>query len=333
VKAVLSTSPAAAAAMIRREEQSPSVGIVIPAYNSARFLAATLDSIQAQTLRDWQCVIVDDGSTDRTGDVARRYAENDSRISCLRQDNSGPAAARNRGFKEIGAAVPYITFMDADDIWLPDHLQTLKAELEKDPQTIAVSVLAQLIDPLGNPLDVPALGTRRFGVKDRRITLLDSGEPSTFASLAWTNSIWPPGVMLARREAYESAGGFDGTLQPVEDWDMVVRLSRLGDIRLIDRVSVFYRRHDGNFSLSEKLLEATRSTQTKTFFSRENSEQQQQLLRVGWRAWQHFYIQDLLRSLVRCIRKCHFAHVMHLIARIFIAVWRWIRGYPTARGI
>lgn len=99
---------------------SPQVSIVIPCYNQAKFLPDALDSVLAQTLSDWECIIVDDGSPDHTPDVAERYCKRDPRIRLVSQSNRGLAGARNRGMDESRGR--YIQFLDADDLIAPEKL-------------------------------------------------------------------------------------------------------------------------------------------------------------------------------------------------------------------
>ena len=97
------------------------VSVIIPAYNSAAFLSQTLDSLLAQKLQAWEAVVVDDGSTDSTRELAEAYCKKDSRIRCIRQENAGVSAARNRGLQE--ATGDYVVFLDADDLYEPDALR------------------------------------------------------------------------------------------------------------------------------------------------------------------------------------------------------------------
>jgi len=101
----------------------PCVSIVVPVFNADRFLATTIGSVKAQTLRDWELILVDDGSTDDSRALCRSYAAQDDRIKVIVQENSGPAAARNTGVR--AAAGEFICFLDADDILFPDALTTL----------------------------------------------------------------------------------------------------------------------------------------------------------------------------------------------------------------
>ena len=89
------------------------VDVIVPCYNYARFLPEALESVLAQTHQDWECIVVDDGSTDDTYEVARRFGERDARIRAVRQDNAGPAAARNHALR-LGSG-EYVQLLDADD--------------------------------------------------------------------------------------------------------------------------------------------------------------------------------------------------------------------------
>ena len=102
--------------------QKPLVSIITPAYNAARFIAETIDSVQAQTFQDWELIIADDGSKDDTLQIITQYAAGDHRIKLVRlPGNSGPARARNAALEK--ATGRYVCFLDSDDIWLPNKLQ------------------------------------------------------------------------------------------------------------------------------------------------------------------------------------------------------------------
>src|SRR5260370_952192 len=95
------------------------VSIVIPLYNKAAYIKRALDSVRAQTFADYEVIVVDDGSTDGGGDLVTGYG--DPRVRLIRQNNAGPGPARNRGIED--AAGPYLTFLDADDEWMPTFLE------------------------------------------------------------------------------------------------------------------------------------------------------------------------------------------------------------------
>lgn len=110
----------------------PTVSVLIPCYNQGRFLSETLESLLAQSFNDWECLIVDDASTDDSVAVATRFAGKDERIRLLRQtENAGVAVARNRALKESRGR--FILFLDADDLILPEYMAQAVAALDADP--------------------------------------------------------------------------------------------------------------------------------------------------------------------------------------------------------
>lgn len=110
----------------------PQVSVVVPAYNAEATLAETLASIQSQSLRDIEILVVDDGSTDRTAQIMAQIAADDRRVTALHQSNAGVATARNTGMAK--ASGQFAAFCDADDIWHPHKLERQVAALRADPQ-------------------------------------------------------------------------------------------------------------------------------------------------------------------------------------------------------
>ena len=103
------------------EEHSPQVSIVVPVYNAGHWLSRCLDSIQDQTFARWECILVDDGSTDGSGDICDSYAAKDPRFSAIHKANGGVSSARNAGMD--AARAPILVFADADDAMAPDLLE------------------------------------------------------------------------------------------------------------------------------------------------------------------------------------------------------------------
>lgn len=103
-------------------DTKPLVSVITPAYNSERFIGETIDSVLAQTLEDWEMIIVDDCSTDRTFEIIKRYAAKEPRIKARRlSENSGAAIARNEAIRQSRGR--YIAFLDSDDQWFPEKLE------------------------------------------------------------------------------------------------------------------------------------------------------------------------------------------------------------------
>ncbi len=112
-------------------EHESLVGVVVPAYNSAAFLGETLDCLARQTFTGWTCVIVDDGSTDDTAVLAKKFVQQDERFRHQAQRNAGSAAARNAGFAALASR--YVQFLDADDLLAPEKFERQVTVMEADP--------------------------------------------------------------------------------------------------------------------------------------------------------------------------------------------------------
>ena len=108
---------------IQQTMPSPLISVIVPIYNMEPLLPRCLDSLAAQTLRDLEIICVDDGSTDGSGGIVRKYASGDSRFRLITQENSGRAEARNAGIR--AAAAPYLGFADPDDYVEPDMYERL----------------------------------------------------------------------------------------------------------------------------------------------------------------------------------------------------------------
>lgn len=112
------------------------VSVIIPVYNAERYIAQCLDSVLAQTLRDIEIICVDDGSTDGSVAILKRYAARDSRLRLIRQKNAGAGAARNQGLRE--ATGEYLSFLDSDDFFEPDMLEKAVAQARQYEAEIVV---------------------------------------------------------------------------------------------------------------------------------------------------------------------------------------------------
>lgn len=186
----------------------PLVSFVIPAYNAAKTLPRTLQSLLGQTEVNWEAVVIDDGSKDRTSAVVRTHSVADRRIRLLKQKNGGAAAARNLGIKD--ARAPYVVFLDADDWIEPAYLETM-LPLITDEDIIAYCAYRRVL-PSGRegPADwCPELQTDAFQLLARRC------EPAIHC-------------VVAPRQLVVDVGGFDPGLRTCEDWDLWLRLARAG---------------------------------------------------------------------------------------------------------
>ena len=188
------------------------VSVIIPAYNAERFLRRAVESVLGQTTCPQEIIVVDDGSTDGTSDVARSFGD---RLCCLRQDNAGVATARNRG---IGAAEgEWIAFLDADDHWLPCHLEKCWEVIEADPSLRWCCGAYRRVD--GDGMDCPTRSRRPrepSGPCASSVTFLDAW----IAGAAIISS-----GMMVRRDVLQTLGMFDTDLRLGEDGDLWYRIA------------------------------------------------------------------------------------------------------------
>lgn len=242
---------------LRDEDCTTRISIIVPAFNGARFLEQTIESVLAQTLAAWELVIVDDGSADDTAALAERYARQDARVRLVRQSNAGVGAARNRGLAEADTASEYVIFLDHDDVWENDALERLSLALQDDPGAVVATGLSRVIDALGEPRDPGELeiwGRHRQGIAGHRLVAWPASAPTTLAVLAYGNCIYSPGQALIRRSALAAVGPFDASLSPADDWDMWLRLSVQSHIAFVDRVVLNWRAHGGNGSRQKERI-------------------------------------------------------------------------------
>jgi glycosyltransferase involved in cell wall biosynthesis len=204
--------------------------VIVPVFNEAAYLGEALESILAQTMSAAEIIVVDDGSTDHSSEVARRFAP---RVAYERQEHAGSGAARNRGVRLARSNL--LAFLDADDLWMPDKLALQTQALQATPSLEAV--FAHL-EHFHSP-DLPAERASRL--------------PCPKGSMPCTTAV----AMLIRRAAFDRVGGFDelGAIGEVVDWYLRAQSRGLVESTLPETL-VRRRIHAGNTSL---LRESERS--------------------------------------------------------------------------
>ena len=142
------------------------VSVITPCYNGERFLADTIESVLAQTHAGWELLIIDDGSSDRTPDIARQYAARDARVRFIAQENAGAASARNAGLRL--ARGRYIALLDADDVWEPCFLERQLAFMG-EKRAACVCCAYRHIDEAGQPTGNVTVPLPVITLKDMRV--------------------------------------------------------------------------------------------------------------------------------------------------------------------
>ena len=224
----------------------PRVSVIVPAYNQAQYLGQAIDSVLGQTYGDLELVVVDDGSTDGTADVVRLRL--DPRLRYMQQDNQGLSAARNSGIRVASGA--WLSFLDADDLFLPEKLSALLEIAQAHPGTGLAAGQAIPIDENGQPVGA----------------IFDEGPPARTEDWLLANPLHVGSVILSRRWQ-ETVGWFDVTLRSYEDWDFWLRLAIAGcPMAWLPRPVSLYRFHRGQMIRDgRRMTEANLSVLEKVF--------------------------------------------------------------------
>ncbi len=265
------------------------VSIVVPAYNAEEYLPETVESILAQTVSEWELIIVNDGSQDATKTLAEQFAARDARIRAVHQANMGLPGARNRGYEESSSQTRFVIFLDADDLWEPNTLEVLIAALEGHPEAVAAHGLARYIDDKGCPIRPGKLEARirsRKAIVNGRLVSWPMEKPTTFAVLAIDCYIVSAGSVLIRRSALERVGLFDRmkhlSRASLEDWDLWLRLCLHGDFAVAPEVVLNYRQHGANLSKATLLMHQGHVyVRIKTLLSPELTPEQRRIMQVS----------------------------------------------------
>ena len=211
-------------------QRSSLVSAVIPVYNGREFIQAAIESVFAQSHASVECVVVDDGSTDGTGELVARMT---LPVRYVRQTNMGVARARNVG--AAAAEGEYLAFLDADDVWEPEKISQQLLSLDQAPFRAAVCACT-VTDAAGRNLRVVRMDSRSGSLVDM---VLFAG-----ASVVSTSST----ALMARHDFF-ALGGFDERLSTSADWDFLARcILRDGGVAYVDDPLVRYRLHGRNMS-------------------------------------------------------------------------------------
>lgn len=226
------------------------ISVVMPCYNAERFLVQAVECVLSQTYPHVELIIVDDGSTDRSKEIARSYA---GRVVFIEQPNAGPYPARNQGIAH--ARGEFLAFLDADDYWSPDFLEKLHSGLSRCGAVLAYC------------------GWQNVGAADRNTDPYvppDYEAGNKLESFLRGASPWPIHAALARRSALDAIGRFDESLPSCMDYDLWLRLAAAQSIVRVPEVLAFYRFHGGGQITSKEWQQARNVWLVKRKFIREN---------------------------------------------------------------
>ncbi len=208
--------------------QKPLVSVIIPTFNRGHIIARSVDSVLAQTFTDYEIIVVDDGSTDNTGEFLKKHYGD--RIQYISQSvNKGLANARNRGIEASRGT--YIAILDDDDLWLPEKLALQVELLKKDPE-----------------LSLAYCGTMKVNSRGELIEeIRPSQRGQIFEAMLYQNCLLgPASVAIFPRAVLRASGMFDAGLSSCADWDLWIRMARNGKVDFVNRPLVQYVIHENN---------------------------------------------------------------------------------------
>lgn len=220
-------------------EEMPKISVIMPVYNGERYLEQSIDSLLAQSFQDWELIVVDDGSRDRTPQILAQYT--DPRIKVFQQTNRGEAGARNTGLKHMTGE--YMAFLDADDIYLPNALHDLSSYLDGHPALDIVFSDGYICDQ-----------------EDRELMRLTEVRPGIFTGNILNQLVTTPSVItvpvctmtriaIVRRHDlfFDEKDNLIGT-----DWDFWIRLAVHAKFGYMDTLTCRYRIHNTNITRTTK---------------------------------------------------------------------------------
>jgi glycosyltransferase involved in cell wall biosynthesis len=244
MRSVHTVSSMASRAACRHTGPMPVVSVVLIFLNEERFLEEAVQSVCDQTLTDWELILVDDGSTDGSTNIARERAARDARIRYVDHpghENRGMAASRNLGAAHSSA--PYLGFLDGDDVWLPGKLTEQVDLLENMPDVAMVNgalLYWSSWDPASEARDRNVL---TGGVGDRRLD-----PPEIALTMYPLGTADGAGVdLLVRRNVFDAVGGFEERFRGIfEDQSFMIKVFLRFPIYISSQVWIYYRQHDAS---------------------------------------------------------------------------------------
>jgi glycosyltransferase involved in cell wall biosynthesis len=257
-------------------DASAEVSVVITCYNHGHFLREAIESVLAQSYRNFEIILVDDGSTDDTSKIAATYPV----VRYIHQKNSGLATARNTGIKHSNGQ--FVVFLDADDRLVSIALEAGIHHLNANPECAFVSGRYSVLRSNGQVTPHPG---HSFVEKDHYLELLRG------------NYIGMHGTVMYRRAIFESVGGFDTSFGACEDYDMYLRIARTRPVSYHDTVIAEYRFHSGNMTENRALMLRSSSKVLRAQRKYLRDAKQREAFASGIRFWQTFYGGRLIREL------------------------------------
>ncbi len=212
----------------------PTVSIIIPTYNGAHYIEETIESVLAQTYKDYEIIIIDDGSTDNTNKVLGKYK---NKIKYFYQKHSGGYLAKVRNFAISNSEGKYIAFLDNDDLWLKEKLEIQTTYMEKHKN---ISLSYTDIYYFGDYVPRELNGKSQFEVRTMN--------PGTYFEQLFEFNFIPVSTVLVRKECLKHVGLFDESIKYASDHDLWLRIAAKYKVGEIDKPLAKYRMHGERLS-------------------------------------------------------------------------------------
>ncbi|MFB9991318.1 glycosyltransferase family 2 protein [Deinococcus oregonensis] len=288
---------------------APLFSVVVAVYNAEQYLEETLRALQAQTFADFEVLMVDDGSVDRSAEIARQFCQSDSRFQLWQTPNRGISPTRNLAVQR--ASGPWIAVCDADDTWEPGKLEAQHRFIvawagQNEEELVALGTAGDHINAAGQPIRPlhPRLSPWPSGLQDE----------SLLEDLHMINS-----SVVFRRDVFEAVGGYRAEYTPTEDTDLWVRLSERGAVVNLQEPLTHYRIHGTNVSEQHYMVMVL-----NMYRIRANAERRRLRL-PEWTA-QEFKAQLRLNSRQYRMTMTNLRHMMYYNK----GKNRWSNGHPLS---
>ena len=273
---------------------SPNISILMSCFNSEKTVSEAIESILSQSYRDWELLVIDDASSDRSVEIINGFS--DKRIHLLQQENQGWPAARNYGLKH--AKGEFLAFLDSDDTWHPEFLTRMIDAISDNPAAILAYCGWQnvgLQGGRGEPFIPP-----EYDAADRAEVFLGGCR-------------WPIHGVVIQTSVVRDAGGFDETFRASADYDLWLRVATKGRLILVPEVLAFYRHHDGEQITKNKRRSALHHHRAQVKFIRENPRAAR---RLGTSRVRTLLYGELLRRAYACYWDRDLASARTLFRRV-----------------
>ena len=294
---------------------NPRVSVIIPLYNKQDYIEETLSSVKSQSFQNYECIIVDDGSTDNSAQLVREFIiKHNLSWTLITRENEGQAKARNLGVTFSNAE--YLAFLDSDDMWSLDKLETQLNQIESNPGCVMV---------LSNYLIFNEASGKTRIVKHKNARQMN---------IRWAELLGFGGALesvgLIRKSIFNSIGMFDENLSTSAGLDLSLRLQNHGEISLIDHVGMYYRISNGQWHSNLLLLQSEMSRIVDKHFPLQQSRMTR--LHRSYFYWSNLRTDSkivLLKHIslsILCFRISNLRMLFTLIHRNLIALARGYRA-------